>query len=351
MKLQKNKKQGFFRARRVVALLAVFTLVISQAVFEIPTAHSAAISPVAANLQSSATGAETQITVTWTPATALAVSDVIQLYLGPSTGGVEFTDGDADQSGTDIDCTQSGSTFNSGTFAAASATTPMLYTITVAGVSTGAGEVVCTLGAASGDGPNLPVTADGYSVAVVTNDDTGAGIDYVGSGNLVTVSASVLPNLTLTIDNSDGTTCTTTSGVTSCSLGLVTTAAVNTGNYDVNVGTNAASGATLKIAEDGDLRNNTDTIDDVVEDTGGTVTAGVEEYGIAVVSDAAWTEQGNFTDDDTPIPSGPATVATTAAPIAASGDDVTITHRVAVSSATKALTYSHIVTWTATATF
>ena len=90
---------------------------------------------------------------------------------------------------------------------------------------------------------------------------------------------------------------------------------------------------------------------DIVEDTGGTVTAGVEEYGVAVTSDASWTEAGNFTDDDTPIPAGPATVATTAAPIAASGDDVTITHRVAVSSATKALTYSHIVTWTATANF
>ncbi|MEK9138118.1 MAG: hypothetical protein AAB393_13415, partial [Bacteroidota bacterium] len=134
-------------------------------------------------------------------------------------------------------------------------------------------------------------------------------------------------------------------------LGVVTTAAVNTGNYDVNVGTNATSGATLKIAEDGNLRNGSDVITDVVEDTGGTVTAGVDEYGIAVTSDASWTEAGNFTDDDTPIPTGPASVASTAGPIASSGDDVTITHRVAVSSTVKALTYSHIVTWTATANF
>jgi hypothetical protein len=185
----------------------------------------------------------------------------------------------------------------------------------------------------------------------VTTNDSGAGIAYVGNANDITVSATVLPNLTLTIDGADATACVTTSGVTACNLGVVSTAAVNTGYYDVNVGTNATNGATMKIAEDGNLRNGSDVITDIVEDVGGTVTAGQDEYGIAVASDASWTEQGNYTDDDTPIPSGPANVATTSGPIASSGDDVTVTHRVAVSSVVKALTYSHIVTWTATANF
>ena len=114
--------------------------------------------------------------------------------------------------------------------------------------------------------------------------------------------------------------------------------------------TNAGSGATLQIREDGDLRNGSDVITDIVEDTGGAVTAGVTEYGISVVSDAGWTEAGNFTDDDTPIPAGPATVGTTAAPVAYT-NDVTVTHKAAVDSTVKALTYTHIVTWTATANF
>jgi hypothetical protein len=107
----------------------------------------------------------------------------------------------------------------------------------------------------------------------------------------------------------------------------------------------------MYISEDGNLRNGADTVDDIVEDSG-TVTAGAEEYGIAVAADAGiWTEQGNFTDDDTPIPAGPALVATSAGLTDIAGDDVTITHRAAISSATLPRTYSHIVTWTATADF
>lgn len=302
---------------------------------------------VVATSDSEATGGETRLVVTFTPTTSIA-GGYIRIYLGENTAGDEFTDGDADQSGADIACTQVGATFSGGAFAAASATVPMLYSINVAsGGDTSA--VSCTLGSGATDGPNLPAVADGYSVAVTTNSDAGAGIAYVGNANDVTVSATVLPNLALTIDGADASICVTTSGVTACNLGVVTTAAVNSGNYDVNVGTNATSGATLKITEDGDLRNGSDTIDDVTE--GGTVSAGAEEYGIALTSDAAWTEQGDFTDDDTPITTGTDDVATTSGPISISGDDVTVTHKVAVDSTTKALTYSHIVTWTATANF
>lgn len=344
-----KKKAMFFRVSRLgLTFFVLFSLLTEWVLLPHTAVRAAGIDNVAAAFSDSeAVGAETRVVVTFTPTTSIA-SGYIKIYLGPATGGVEFTDGDADQSGTDIACTQTGATFSGGAFAAASATVPMLYSINVAsGGDTSA--VSCTLGSGAADGPNLPATADGYSIAVVTNADSGAGIGYVGNANDVTVSATALPNLTLTIDGADGSICTTTSGVTSCNLGVVTTAAVNSGNYDVNVGTNATSGATMKIAEDGDLRNGADTIDDVAEE--GAVSAGAEEYGIAVTSDASWTEAGNFTDDDTPIPAGPANVASTSGPIASTGDDVTITHKVAVSSTTKALTYTHIVTWTATANF
>ena len=236
---------------------------------------------------SEAISAETRVVVTFTPGTSLA-SGSIKIYLGPNTAGAEFTDGDADQSGSTIACTQTGSTFGSGAYAAATATVPMLYSMSVAsGGNTNA--VSCTLGTGATNGPNLPNVADGYSIAVVTNADSGAGVGYVGNANDVTVSATVLPNLALTIDNADATKCVTTSGVTACNVGVVTTAAVNTGNYDVNVGTNAASGATLKITSDGLLRNGSDNIDDIAENS--TVSAGTEGNGIAVTSDAAWTEQ------------------------------------------------------------
>lgn len=311
--------------------------------------RAAGIDDVTVTLGNEATSAASQVTVLFTFGT-LSNGNTVKIYLGETTGGNAW--GLNGVTTADISCTDNGTgeayTVNSVT--AASASTPMWTQITATTVGSGATQVTCLVGDGSPN-PTNPTVAGNYSIAVVTTNDSGAGIAYVGNANDVAVSTTTLPNLTLTIDNADGTSCTTASGVTSCNLGTVTTAVVNTGNYDVNVGTNATSGATMRIAEDGNLRSGADDIDDIVEDTGGTVTAGVEEYGVAVTSDASWTEAGNFTDDDTPIAAGPATVATTAGPIASSGDDVTVTHRVAVSSATKALTFSHIVTWTATANF
>jgi hypothetical protein len=341
-----RKQRRIIKAKSWLMMLAVLGSVAWFAQTAQPT-EAAGLTVGVAFSDSETTSAETRVVVTFTPITSLA-SGYIKIYLGPNTTGAEFTDGDTDQTGADIACTQTGSTFGSGAYAAATATVPILYSMSVAsGGNTNA--VSCTVGGGATDGPNLPNVADGYSVAVITNADSGAGVGYVGNANDITVSATVLPNLALTIDNADATSCITTSGVTACNLGIVTTAAINSGNYDVNVGTNAASGATLKVTADAKLDNGSDDINDVVENN--SVVAGTEGNGIAVVSDVAWTEQGDFTDDDTPIPTSPTTVATTAGPIDISGNDVTVTHKVAVSSTTKALTYTQVVTWTATATF
>ena len=346
MRSFRNKKTVSLRL--LLAMVSIGGLLLSLLGW-VPLAHSAGIDDVTVTLSNETINTASTVTTVFTFGT-LVNGNTIKIYLGDTTAGTPWQLNSVTTA--DISCTDNGTgesyTVNSVT--AASASTPMWTQITATTVGSGATAVTCVVG----DGTLNPINPNGagnYSIAVVTTNDSGAGIAYVGNANDVTVSATVLPNLTLTIDNADGTTCTTASGVTSCNLGVVTTAAVNTGNYDLNVGTNATSGATLKIAEDGNLRNGSDSITDIVEDTGGTVTAGVDEYGIAVASDASWTEAGNFTDDDTPIPTGPANVATTSAPIASTGDDVTVTHRVAVSSTVKALTYTHIVTWTATANF
>lgn len=333
-----------------IFVASTLTIILSFGTMFVQLAQSAGLDDVAVTLSDSeAVSTESRVQVVFTPVTALGNSETITIYLGDTTGGEEFTDGDADQSGTDIACTQTGATFASGTYSAASATVPMKYGITktVGGDSTA--QVTCTLGAGATDGPSNPATAGNYSVAVVTTDDSGGGIAYVGNANDVTVTATGLPNLSMSIDNADSSSCTTASGITACNLGTVTTAAVNTGNYDVNVGTNATNGATMRVNDEGNLRNGSDDIDDITENT--TVAAGTEGYGIAVASDAAWTETSPFDDDDTPMTTSPQAVASTGAPIAQNGNDVTVTHRVAVSSATKALTFSHTVTWTAVANF
>ncbi|MBI5037578.1 MAG: hypothetical protein HZC01_02660 [Candidatus Kerfeldbacteria bacterium] len=295
---------------------------------------------------SDATGAAAAVTVTF-ESSVLSNGEVFTIYLGEDTTGDEW--GLNAVATGDISCSDNGTgeTYTVGSVNAASATLPMRTAITATTVGTGATTTTCVIGDGTPN-PTNPTVADGYSVAVVTSADSGAGIIYIGDANDVTVSVNVLPNLTLTIDNADGTNCTTSSGVTSCNLGTVLTTTVGQGNYDVNVGTNATSGATLQIAEDGNLRNGANEIADATEND--TIVAGTTDYGIAVASDGGWTEQGNFNDDDTPIPTGPATVATTAGAVAYT-NDVTVTHKVAVDSTVPALVYSHIVTWTATANF
>jgi hypothetical protein len=338
-----RRKQDVFAG--VIVLLAVVVLTVFRLT---APAKSAGIDDVAVTLSNEAVSTNAQVTVAFTFGT-LVNGNTIRIYLGETTAGDAW--GLNAVTTADISCSDNGAgeSYTVNSITAASATSPLWTQITATTVGAGASIVTCVIGDGTPN-PTNPATADGYSIAVVTTSDSGAGIAYVGNANDVTVSVAVLPNLSLTIDNSDGVSCTTSSSVTACNLGTVTTATVNTGNYDVNVGTNAANGATLNIAEDGNIRNGADEITDIVEDAGGTVTAGATEYGVAAASDAGWTEQGNFTDDDTPIPTGPASVATTAAPVAYTSD-VTVTHRVAVDSTVKALTYSHIVTWTASANF
>ena len=343
--LEKERRLTFFLLNKNLLLLITVLVVSSSG-----TVKATGIDVVTTTLVTSeAVSAESQITVVFTPQTALAVNDTITVYLAENTAGGFFVDTDGTIDSTDVACAQSGSTFDTYVQTDASGTSALLVSCDVASVG-GTNPVTVTIGDGAGDDLYNPASADGYPVAVVTNDDGGAGIVYVGNANDVTVSVDVLPNLALTIDNADATNCVTTSGVTACALGTVLTTTVVTGNYDVNVGTSAGSGATLTIDDDGNMRNGADDIDDVVENN--TVTAGTEGYGVAVAADVgSWTEVALFDDDDTPIATAPETVATTSGPVGISGDDVTVTHRAAIDSTTKSLTYSHIVTWTATGNF
>ena len=344
------KRSRVFNAlQKTVAIFSLIALTfVWSGIYQIQTVKAAGLDDVAITLSVETVSAASQVTVVFTFGT-LGNGDSIDIYLGEDTGGDQW--GLNSVTTADISCDDDGTgeTYTIDSVAAATASLPLKVGITATTVGAGAAVVTCLVGDGTPN-PTNPSAADGYSVTVVTTSDSGAGIAYVGNANDVTVSVDVLPNLSLTIDNPDATNCTLASGVTTCNLGTVLTTTIATGNYDVNVGTNAANGATLQIAEDGNLRNGGNSITDFVEDSG-TITAGTDEYGITVAADAAWTKAGIYTDDASPIATGPVTVATTSAPIDIAGNDITITHQVAIDSTVVGLTYSHIVTWTATANF
>lgn len=110
--------------------------------------------------------------------------------------------------------------------------------------------------------------------------------------------------------------------------------AVNESGYTLTVSTNADFGYTAQVSEDGNLRSGANDINDVAD---GEVTAGSEEYGIAVAGgDAAF-------GDDEAISGTPLVVATRDDWVTESV--TTITHRASRSAATPSGSYEHEVTY------
>lgn len=346
-----SKSAGrFFEVMHVWISVFVFASILGIALhFYLPIVRAGGLDNVAVSLSSETVNADAQVTVSFEVGN-LSNGEAISIYLGEDTTGDEWN---ADSITTShISCSDNGTgeTYTPVSVNAATASDPMNVSFTATTVGSGATTVTCLVGNGGANNPNNPGAAGSYSVSVATTDDNGAGIAYVGNANDITVSVNMLSNLSLRIDNADGTRCTTASGITTCNLGTVLTTTVATGNYDVNVGTNATNGASMQINSDGNIRNGVEFIAPYIEDSG-TITAGTEEYGIDVSADAAWTKQGVFTDDASPVPAVATAVATTAGPINIAGNDVTITHKAAIDSTVVALSYSHVVTWTATANF
>ena len=127
----------------------------------------------------------------------------------------------------------------------------------------------------------------------------------------------------------------------SCALGTLTTTTIQTCSYVVTTSTNAFNGYVTTIVEDGNLRTNQGAaVNDVLD---GTVTIGVEEYGIGLVgSDRAFI-------DDRALVSAPLVIASNAGAITNSA--VTITNKASISPLTEAGLYSQIISVTSTSVY
>jgi hypothetical protein len=201
--------------------------------------------------------------------------------------------------------------------------------------------LIADLGADGDWGGGDDVLLDGGFAAIVIAPTSGAGT------NLVQINGTVDP--TLTLDLSD----------TSCSLGTLVSTSVNTCQYDTTVSTNASSGYTAYIRDDGNLRNATNDINDVA---GGTTVAGSEEYGVAT-SDAdpvditAQETSGNCTTLNGGSDPANALALTTsdqsyaAEDAAVDSDVVTLCHSASITGTTPAGAYLSVVTITVVGNF
>ncbi len=133
---------------------------------------------------------------------------------------------------------------------------------------------------------------------------------------------------------------TLTLSANSVNLGTLAVDTVSSASITVTVTTNASSGYSVRISEDGNLRNGSDDIDDV---TDGSVTAGSEEYGIRTSGTA-----GQYNSSDTAI-SGTVTIVSSSS--AASAEETTVSFRASMQSTTVNASYSHTVAFTTVANF
>lgn len=164
----------------------------------------------------------------------------------------------------------------------------------------------------------------------------------------INVSATIDPFIEFAIRNTDDNAYTST-----CAFGTLSTISVSTCAYRLAAGTNATNGFTVSVYADGGFVSGSDQIDDITENS--TVTAGTENYGIAVTAATGLTEEGDFNDDDTPVPTTTVAIISDTGPFAYTEGDTTtsslITHRAAIDALTPAGTYTQVVTYTATANF
>lgn len=352
----------FHKASRFLSGILIIAIVLGLAIYYSPKAQAAGITSMSisgSNITSSSanTSTVTTVTVAGTFPTAITTSVSFTITLnGISTTGTPLTG-----------VTVTGASCTDTTVASFSAPGANPTVVTFDNIACPAATAVTF--AFTGGTATTTSTAGNYTISIINTNDSGSILFYVGDENDVSVTAVVNPTLAFTIRNSaDNADLSNVGGGATgpnlCSLGVLTTGSVSTCAYRLKVSTNAIS-YTVSITSDGDLRYDPDgagpspavDIDAIAEN--GTVTAGTEGYGIAVVGGSATggtiTEAGNFNDDDTPIPLSPTTLITSSGPNSPSGTDTTnttlITHRAAISPSTAVGNYSHLVTYTLTATF
>lgn len=208
-----------------------------------------------------------------------------------------------------------------------------------------------TTGSGGGNGVEFcfaatsPGTVGNYDVTIAsTNDaDSSASLIYVGAAgslNSNDVNITAVVPITLELEITDASAVNTNT----CSLGILSTLAVNTCSYRVTAGTNGSGGVRLElVSATAELISGGNTINAVAD---GAVTAGSEEYGVSMVG-TGFTLVAPFDTGDDPVPTTQDDFATKASPVTLDTHYVTVTHEASITSSTALGAYSHLVTYRA----
>lgn len=332
---------------QVYATIALFyVLSVITFIGAIGTVHAAGVAVTVAPSTLTAS-TPTDVTFSYTASVDYANTNTVSIVAPAGVTIANCTSGTTDADG---DSTPDGSG------SVASQTYTYTFTASTTNADTTGVDFCINLSAATG---NYGITFTD-SKTVSSNNDYGGALVYVGSANVVNVTAQVQPALSFVIRTSDD-----TGNTNTCALGTLSLVTVNTCAYRLKVTTNAASGFTIQVNSDGDLRksgsgNVADNLDIDLVAENSTVASGTEGYGIALtggsITGGTVTESGDFSDDDTPLPISSATNLLTGSGTNNPGTTDTtntalVTHRAAMDGDTSTGNYTQQVTYTVSATF
>ena len=308
------------------------------------------------NAGSDSNGLDLLATVSTQPEIALSTSD--EVYFSFASTGTEFANNDAltfvfptgwttGACGTaTTDSDSDGSADGAFSFGTASATYAFTAATTIASTT---GVEFCIDVTTDGSAGNDAITLSSSS----TISQTGAAFIYNGDDNDIAVTAVVQNSLFFalrnTVDSAD---------TNACDLGTLDSASVGTCSYRIAAETAAQNGYTVYVRDTSATAGLTanagaDDIDAITEDS--TVTAGSEGYGMALTAPATTTEQGDFTDDDTPFPTSTTAIyaATTTFDYVqgVTSTSALVTHNAAIDADTAAGSYTQTVSYYITGNF
>ncbi len=299
--------------------------------------HAAPLTNIVVTPAALTVSTATNVTVTFTPNTAITTGTIIEYTYSTSfTGGAALTDADIAITGTNITgkvC----SGFVAGYFTCTLTTSASVTTL-VTTVIGGANQLT------------TPSSAGNYSWSVSANIgglgstyDTGAGLAYIAGENQVLITAVVPPVLALDLYQAGTNTLLTNPNT--CALGVLSINSVNTCAYDVGIGTNDTAGATAKVRAGAGLTNGSHTFVNAT----GAITAGTEAYGFYVSANGtAFTPAGSYGTAYQTVPTTETTFATSAVKSdkTTTAQHFTVTHAATMSSSTDTGSYTQTVFWT-----
>lgn len=331
-------------AKLIMCILLVSAIVFSPLLLSTVKVKAASLTDVTVTPASTAISTSANVTVTFTPNTAITNNTVLIFTYDGGTanfdGGAALTNADIAITGTNISsktCTG----FIAGYFRCTLTTGGSVTTLVTAVIG---GTNKLTTPDAAGN-YSWSVSADIGGAG--TTFDGGAGLAYIADENDVDIRAYVPPVLALDLYQTN--TNTLLSNPNTCNLGVLSFNAVNTCSYDIGVGTNNASGATIRMTSDGQFTNGSYNFTQAADTA---IVAGTEKYGFRI-SDlgTVFTDSADFNhaSEYESVPTSVTSIATSAAVSnkATTAQHVEITHAATMSTSTPVGSYDHTVTYTA----